>query len=134
MTGPTMESFGEVLWNGVIAKGGTLAIPRANEYGVMAVSYAGHAPVGLAMHFVSVSGLHMIEGIAGAAQTNGLVTRGFDLRSDDGVQWKANDLCAISQWGASGKIDGAWDSASTAKSMTIWGVVPSRVTQRVLVE
>lgn len=132
MSGPAMESFGEVLWNGMIAKGGTLAIPRANEYGVMAVSYSSHATVGLAMHYVSASGVHMITGLDGSAMAGGLSVQGFDMRSDDGITWTLHDAVALGLWGSGTEIGGQWSNVATTKSLTIWGVVPSQVTQRVM--
>lgn len=134
MTGPAMESFGEVLWNGMIAEGGTLAIPGANRYGVMAVSYSSHAPVGLAMHYVSTNGKHVISGIAGAAMTSGLATRGVSFESDDGVEWKLADSVIVSQWKEGTGIGGNFGDQTQPQSLTIWGVVPSKVTQRELVE
>ena len=132
MSGPAMEEFGEVLWNGMIADGGTLTIPDANRYGVMAVSYSSHAPVGLAMHFVSASGVHMITGLDGSAMSNGLAVRGFDLRSDDGITWTLQDAAILGLWGSSADIGGQWSNAASANTLTIWGIVPSRVTQRVM--
>ena len=132
MSGPAMESIGEVLWNGSIAKGGTLTIPGANRYGVMAVSYASQAPVGLAMHFVSASGVHMITGLDGSAMSNGLAVRGFDMRSDDGITWTLHDAAVLSLWGSGTEIAGQWSSVAIANTLTIWGIVPSQVTQRVL--
>lgn len=132
MTGPAMESFGEELWNGSIVEGGTLTIPRANEYGVMAVSYSSHAPVGLAMHYRSTNGKHIISGIDGSSMANGLSIRGFDLRSDDGITWTLYDAAALGLWGSGTEIAGQWSSVATANTLTIWGIVPSQVTQRVL--
>lgn len=126
-----MESFGEELWNGSIVEGGTLTIPDANRYGVMAVSYSSHAPVGLAMHYISTNGKHVISGIDGSSIANGLSIRGFDLRLDDGITWTLYDAVVLGLWGSGTEIAGQWSSVSTAKSLTIWGVVPSRVTQRV---
>lgn len=131
MSGPAMESFGEVLWNGRIAKGGTLTIPDANRYGVMAVSYADHAPVGLAMHYISTSGKHMITGFAGAATTGGLSSRGFDFRSDDGATWTLYDAYILSTWGDKTAVQQQAGNITAMNSLTIWGVVPSDVTQRV---
>ena len=131
MSGPAMESFGELLWNGYIAEGGTLAIPRANEYGVMAVSYSDHAPVGLAMHYININGKHMISGSAGAAVSSGLASRGVSFESDDGVSWVLRDSVIVSQWKEGTGIVGSFTDQTTAKTLTVWGVVPSALTQRV---
>lgn len=131
MTGPSMESYGEVLWNGRITEGGTLVIPDANRYGVMAVSYSSHAPLGLAMHFITVNGLHEISGMAGASSTNGLSIRGFEFSSNDGVTWTAKDLEILSLWGSGTSVDGQWHDEKNSNTLTIWGIVPSQVTQRV---
>lgn len=133
MSGPAMEEFGEVLWNGRIVEGGSLAIPGASRYGVMAVSYASHVTAGFAMHFINTDGLHQISGIAGAAASNGLSIRGFDLRSDDGVTWTAYDLKILSLWGAETDVGSQWGKEGDSNTLTIWGVVPSAVTQRVSV-
>lgn len=122
---------GEVLWNGSIAKGGTLTIPRANEYGVMAVSYAGHAPVGLAMHFISTVGLHMITGFAESSESGGLASRGLDFRSDDGITWTLHDAYILSTWGSGTNVQQQAIDTTETNTLTIWGIVPSQVTQRV---
>lgn len=124
---------GELLWNGLIAKGGTLTIPRANEYGVMAVSYANHAPVGLAMHFITYLGQHYISGWAGSATTGGLDSRGFSFLSDDGVTWTLYDAYVLSTWGSGTAVQQEAKDVTVTNSLTIWGVVPSDITQRVLI-
>lgn len=132
MSGHAMESFGEVLWNGRIAKGGKLTIPDANRYGVMAVSYSSHAPVGLAMHCIATDGLHVISGFAGAASSGGLASRGFSFSSSDGVTWTANDVYILSTWGSGAEVQQQALNATETNTLTIWGVVPSDVTKRVL--
>lgn len=134
MSGPAMESFGEVLWNGRIVVGGEITIPDANRYGVMAVSYSSHASVGLAMHFISITGLHMITGFAGSYESGNMPIRGFDLRSNDGITWTLYGGAILSIRGGSAgstAINGQWGNAASANTLTIWGVVPSQVTQRV---
>lgn len=130
----TIDRFGEVLWNGSITKGGTLTIPDANRYGIMAVSYSSHAPVGLAMHFVNTSGNHDICGIAGSAMAGGLAVRGFNLRSDDGITWTLRDAVILGLWGSAGGSDigGQWSDSAQVQTLTIWGIVPSPITQRVI--
>lgn len=132
MTGPSMESYGELLWNGRIAEGGTLVIPNANRYGVMAVSYSSHSPVGLAMHYINTSGKHVISGAAGSSDVDGLSLSGLKFRSDDGVAWTADDLEILSLWGSGTTIGGQWGNEASSKTLTIWGVIPSPVTQRVV--
>lgn len=124
---------GELLWNGLIAKGGTLTIPRANEYGVMAMSYANHAPVGLAMHFITYQGLHYISGLAGSATVGGLDSRGFSFTSDDGVTWTLYDAYILSTWGSGTAVHQEAKDVTVTNSLTIWGVVPSDITQRVII-
>lgn len=124
---------GELLWNGLIAKGGTLTIPRANEYGVMAVSYANHAPVGLAMHFITYQGQHYISGLAGSATVGGLDSRGFSFISDDGVTWTLYDAYIMSTWGSGTAVHQEAKDVTATNSLTIWGVVPSDITQRVVI-
>lgn len=131
MTGPSMESYGKVLWNGRITEKAKLTIPDANRYGIMAVSYSGHAPVGLAMHFINTLGSHMICGIAGSSDSNGLSLRGFQLVSDDGVTWTAQDLEILSMWGSGTTFSAQWGDEAKSNTLTIWGIVPSPVTQRV---
>lgn len=122
---------GELLWEGSITEGGKLTIPKANDYAILAVSYGGFASCGLSVHYTS-NNKHYINGLAGTADSSGISLRGFKFTSDDGVTWEAEDLEILSMWGSGATLNVQWGNETSASTLAIWGVVPSKITERTL--